>query len=259
MGANPSDGEMPGVIACGFLDESTRIERRIIRIAGIIDFRKSEGAIVFAPNCLLARLFGSLEKPANCNSRLPPCLSRPPPRPMNNVKILLDEVVPEVYRDLRALASRALQNEPVDHTFQTTELVHEAYLRLAEVKQIEWENANHVKRAAVGVVRRVLIDYARAKRSGKRNSKELKTLPSSDQFSELVASPLSYDLLALDEALLQLQEQDQRKASVVELRFFGGLELESVAQVLGISYATAKRDWAFARAWLLKKLSEDPE
>lgn len=177
---------------------------------------------------------------------------------MANVKILLDEVVPEVYRDLRALASRALKNEPDDHTFQTTELVHEAYLRLAEVKQIEWEDANHVKRAAVGVVRRVLIDYARAKRSGKRNSQELKKLPSSDQFSELVASPLSYDLLALDEALERLLELDQRKASVVELRFFGGMELDSISQVLSISYATAKRDWAFARAWLLKELSDEP-
>ena len=176
---------------------------------------------------------------------------------MSDVKVLLDEVVPEVYRDLRVLAARALKNEPDDHTFQTTELVHEAYMRLAEVKQIEWEDGQHVKRAAVGVVRRVLIDYARAKKSHKRNSKKLAAFPASDQFSELVQSPLSYDLLALDEALERLQKRDTRKASVVELRFFGGMELESVAETLGISYATAKRDWAFAKAWLLRELADE--
>ncbi|MFK7737008.1 MAG: ECF-type sigma factor [Pirellulaceae bacterium] len=176
---------------------------------------------------------------------------------MSEVKIQLDDVVPDVYRDLRSIASRALRKEPDDHSYQTTELVHEAYLRLAEIKQMRWEDRDHILRTAVGVVRRVLIDYARARRSKKRDSNNLSTFPPADQFSESIES--GFDLLELEEALNNLQAYDSRKASIVELKFFGGMELEAIARVLKISKATVKRDWAFSKAWLMKTLSEGSE
>jgi RNA polymerase sigma-70 factor (ECF subfamily) len=173
---------------------------------------------------------------------------------MTDVKIQLDDVVPDVYRDLRSIASRALRKEPDDHSYQTTELVHEAYLRLAEIKQMRWKDRDHVLRTAIGVVRRVLIDYARARRSKKRDFNNLSTFPPSDQFSDSVES--GFDLLELEEALQNLEAFDPRKAALVELKFFGGLDLEAIARILNVSKATVKRDWVFSKAWLTKALSE---
>ena len=169
-------------------------------------------------------------------------------------KISLDEVLPDVYRDLRGIASRALSNEPPDHSFQTTELVHEAYLRLAEVREIQWEDEKHVRRAAVGVVRRVLIDYARAKRSLKREAARITVYPEADKFASVSDASPSLDIVALEDALTKLQHLDARKAEIVELKFFGGQELATIAQLLNVSPTTVKRDWALARAWLLQQL-----
>ncbi|MEZ6135592.1 MAG: ECF-type sigma factor [Pirellulaceae bacterium] len=169
-------------------------------------------------------------------------------------KISLDEVLPDVYRDLRGIASRALSNEPPDHSFQTTELVHEAYLRLAEVREIQWDDENQVRRAAVGVVRRVLIDYARAKRSLKRDAARITVFPEAEKFTDVADGPPSLDILALEEALTKLQQLDTRKAEIVELKFFGGQDIAAIAQLLSVSPTTVKREWAIARAWLLQQL-----
>ncbi len=126
-------------------------------------------------------------------------------------KISLDEVLPDVYRDLCGIASRALSNEPPDHTFQTTELVHEAYMRLAEIREIQWENENQVRRAAVGVVRRVLIDYGRAKRSLKRDAARISIYPQAEKFASVSDAAPLLDILAVEEALTKLQQLDARR------------------------------------------------
>jgi RNA polymerase sigma factor (TIGR02999 family) len=172
-------------------------------------------------------------------------------------KISLNDVLPDVYRDLHSIASRALRNEPPDHSFQTTELVHEAYLRLAEVRQIEWNDENQVRRAAIGVVRRVLIDYARAKRSLKRDAAKITVFPETNQFASTTEDAPPVDILALEEVLTKLQQLDARKAEIVELKFFGGQDLASIAQLLDVSPTTVKRDWALARAWLLLQLDSE--
>lgn len=172
-------------------------------------------------------------------------------------RLELDAIFPRVYDELRKFASRSLQNERQDHTFQTTELVHETYVRLARLNEIEWTNRDHIVRAAVGVMRRVLIDYARARGAKKRDVDQLFLNCPVRRFSESIEDTPAIDLLALDEALRKLQILDARKTEIVELRYFGGQDIESVARILGISTATVKRDWALAKAWLFRELSED--
>lgn len=170
-------------------------------------------------------------------------------------RIQLDEFLPVVYDQLRHCASRALDSERDSHTFQTTELVHETYIRLSEIEEIEWTNKDHVLRASVCVMRRVLIDHARKKKSQKRNPQQLVLRCPNQGFNEAIDPPPELDLLALDEALTRLAEFDQRKAEVVELRYFGGQEIATIARLLNLSNATVKRDWTIARAWLLRELS----
>ena len=180
--------------------------------------------------------------------------------PDNNIpkpRSELDSIFPRVYDELRRFASQTLQNERQDHTFQTTELVHETYVRLARLNEIKWTNQDHIVRAAVGVMRRVLIDYARARGAKKRDVEQLFLNCPSQGFSESVDDTPAIDLLALDEALRKLHKLDDRKTEIVELRYFGGQNIESVARILGISTATVKRDWALAKAWLFRELSED--
>lgn len=169
----------------------------------------------------------------------------------------LDEILPRVYDELRKYASRALKNERNDHTFQTTELVHETYVRLARLTDIEWNNRDHIMRAAVGVMRRVLIDHARARSAKKRDTDQLFLNCPNHGFKESVEGTPTIDLLALDEALKRLHEMDDRKSEIVELRYFGGQDIDSVSRILNISKATVKRDWALAKAWLFRELSED--
>ena len=168
-------------------------------------------------------------------------------------RIQLDDILPLVYDDLRKFASSQLRGERVGHTLQTTALVHEAYVRMARLDQIDWRNRDDVLRAAIGVMRRVLIDCARARNTLKRNGRPLAL----DSPEEVVADAMQepqYDLLALDEALDKLQQVDSEKAAVVELKYFGGQTNRETARILGVSLATVKRHWTFSRAWLFREL-----
>jgi RNA polymerase sigma factor (TIGR02999 family) len=169
----------------------------------------------------------------------------------------MDELLPLVYDELRELASRSLDRESPEHSFQTTDLLHEAYVRLAKIERFDWQNKDHILRMAVMIMRRVLIDHARAKRASKRSAVvlhsdqvDLSQLANADDFNNM-------NVIALDEVLKKLAELDERKAAVVELRFFGGQQNEDIARILGVSIGTVKRDWTMARAWLNRELSSD--
>lgn len=172
-------------------------------------------------------------------------------------RIRLDELLPLVYDQLRVYASRVLRDEPTGLTLQTTDLVHEVYLRLSQLREIRWNNDNELMRAAVGVMRRVLVDHARARRAGKRSSGGHK-ISIQDHLDVADPSPMAsdalIDLLDLDTALTRLAEADERKAEVVQMRYFGGFSIEEVAGLLEVSVATVKRDWLLAKAWLYREL-----
>ncbi|MFN8575080.1 MAG: ECF-type sigma factor [Gemmatimonadaceae bacterium] len=157
-----------------------------------------------------------------------------------------------VYAELHDLAVAYMRREKGDHTLQPTALVNEAYLRLVGPSQPEWKDRAHFFGIAARAMRRVLVDHARRRSAVKREGGERITL------DEAVASAdeRSIDLLALDDALAKLAALEERQAQIVELRFFGGLDVDQVAQVLGISPATVKRDWAFARAFLQRELDD---
>jgi RNA polymerase sigma-70 factor, ECF subfamily len=162
-----------------------------------------------------------------------------------------DQLLPLLYAELRAIAERHMQRERAEHTLQPTALVHEAFLRLTSGSAIEFADRAHFLRTASAVMRRVLVDYARARNAAKRGDAFSVTLDES-----LVAAPdRSVDMLVLDDALTRLAAAEPRCAQVVELRFFAGLEVPEVAEALGTSTATVKRDWRFARAWLARELS----
>ena len=156
------------------------------------------------------------------------------------------------YQELRRLAAWYLQRERPDHTLQPTALVNELYLKLFAGEPVEWRNRAHFFAVAAQQMRRILIDHARAHMAEKRGGGNTK-LSTTD--ANGVAAPRAEELLALDEALHRLEELDQRSARVVELRFFGGLTEAEAAEVLAISVATLKRDWEFARAWLVDQLT----
>lgn len=174
---------------------------------------------------------------------------------MNRSRIRLDEILPEVYADLKSIASRALRNERAGHSYQTTELVHEIYLRLSMIKSIDWNDHGHLLRAAAGVVRRVLIDYARSRQAIKRTPDQTPPSPEVEPPPGWIDSPEDVDLLELEEALTRLETFDARKAEIVQLRYFAGQDNESIAKVLGISPTTVKREWTLARTWLQRELS----
>jgi RNA polymerase sigma-70 factor (ECF subfamily) len=159
-----------------------------------------------------------------------------------------------VYEDLRHLAAAYMQDERSDHTLQATALVHEAYLRMVDWKNVTWENRAQFFAVAAQVMRRVLVDHARRKNASKREGSQHKvTLDEAVSF----ASDKGLDVLALEDALQSLETLDPRQAQIVELRFFGGLSIEEVAHVLKISTATVKRDWTTAKAWFQRELSQD--
>ncbi len=168
-------------------------------------------------------------------------------------RVQLDEILPLVYDDLRKFASSQLRGERLGHTLQTTALVHEAYVRMSRLQQIDWRNGDDVLRAAIGVMRRVLIDCARARNTLKRNGRPV-SLESPEQVVSDKSLEPQFDLLALDEALEKLQELDPEKAAVVELKYFGGQTNQETARILGVSLATVKRHWTFSRAWLFREL-----
>src|SRR5438067_1731263 len=152
-----------------------------------------------------------------------------------------------VYGELHRLAARHMRGERGGHTLQTTALVHEAYLRLCGSQSVDWQNRGHFFAVAAQQLRRVLVDYARRARSEKRGGGEMHL---SLAEADCPVVDHAERLLAIDEALARLENLDGRAAQVIELRFFGGLSEKEAAEVLGISVATLKRDWDFARTWL---------
>jgi RNA polymerase sigma factor (TIGR02999 family) len=162
----------------------------------------------------------------------------------------LNALVPLVYADLRRLAHRYLQNQRADHTLQSTALVHEAYLRLANHEKMRFENRAHFFAVLARIMRQILVDYARNQHAAKRDAGIKLVLDEA-----IAPGPLRHvSVVALDDALKGLSRLDSRQSQIVELRFFGGLSLEETALVLGVSPATVKRDWTTARLWLKKQL-----
>jgi RNA polymerase sigma factor (TIGR02999 family) len=163
----------------------------------------------------------------------------------------LGRLMPLVYHELRRLAHARMRAETPGHTLQTTALVNEAYLRLVDARSVSWQNRSHFFALCAQAMRRILVDTARARASGKRGGGAAE-VPYADW---LAASPAAdVTLLAVDEALEQLAAVDARKARVVELRYFGGLSVDETAEALQVSVPTVMRDWAVAKAWLARAL-----
>ena len=167
----------------------------------------------------------------------------------------LDRLMPVVYDELRGIAHGQLQGERFGHTLSTTALVHETYLRLVKIAQVDWQDRAHFFAVAARVMRRVLIDYARARKRDKRGG-DLVQVPLSEVLDGVVQEP--DDLMALEEVLARLEVLNPRQCRVVECRCFAGMSVEETAAALDMSPATVKRDWAFARAWLNRELGQDP-
>ena len=162
------------------------------------------------------------------------------------------ELVVLLYSELRRLASSYLRRERSDHTLQTTALVHEAYLRLADQKEVRWKNREQFMGVAAQLMRRILVDYSRGHDAKKRGNEFEKVFL---EEAEVVAKGKTADVIQLDEALTRLAEFDPQQAHLVELRFFGGLSIEEAAAVLGVSRTTVKRNWNVSKAWLARELS----
>ncbi len=163
----------------------------------------------------------------------------------------LEQLVPLVHRELRRLAQRAMASERADHTLQPTALVNEVYLRLVDMRSVRWNDRAHFFALSARLMRRILVDVARSRRYQKRGGGAATI--SLDQ--DCVAAPeRGADLVALDEALERLAAFDPRRSQVVELRFFGGLGVDEVAEVLKVSRHTVMRDWTLARTWLFREL-----
>ncbi|CAN5601158.1 sigma-70 family RNA polymerase sigma factor [soil metagenome] len=166
------------------------------------------------------------------------------------------QLMPLVYDELRLIARGYLQRERSDHTLQATALVHEAYLRMVDQTQLSWENRAHFFGMAAQVMRRILVDHARRHRAEKRGGEWAKV--ELDE-ARLSASLRPVDLVALDEALLDLAKLDPRQSQIVELRFFGGLTIEEAAEVLDVSPRTVRREWRIAKAWLRREIFGEKE
>ncbi len=167
-------------------------------------------------------------------------------------KEALDRLVPIVYQELRRQAARYLRRERAGHTLQTTALIHEAYLRLVDQKNVHWQNRAHFFGIAAQLMRRILVDHARTRNRAKRGGSYIRV--SLNEESAL-ATAKDLDIVALDQALDRLAEIDPQQSRVVELRYFSGLNVEETAEVLSISPATVKREWRMAKAWLHREIS----
>jgi len=166
----------------------------------------------------------------------------------------LQKLVPLVYDQLHAAARRYMAGERLGHTLQATALIHETYLRLVNVRQVKWQNRAHFCAICAQLMRRILVDFARSRGYQKRGGDAERV-----DFDEalMVGSEPEANLVALDEALRRLAEVDRRKSQVVELRFFGGLDVKQTAEVMKVSADTVMRDWKMAKVWLLRELSGD--
>jgi len=165
----------------------------------------------------------------------------------------LGKLLPLVYEELRRLAGRYLRQERPDNILQTTALVHEAYIRLTDKKDVPWQNRTHFYAIAARMIRQVLVDYSRRRDAAKRRGMKISL---SETLAAEAADPL--DLISLNDALTALGALNVRQARVVELRYFGGLSFDEVAEVLGMAISTVKLDWTLAKAWLYKELTKVP-
>lgn len=166
---------------------------------------------------------------------------------------VLENLIPLVEKELRRLAHHYMNNERAGHLLQTTALVNEAYLRLINQRRVRWQNRAHFYGIAAQIMRRILLNYARDRRRKKRGGEQAIQVSLSDVC--VMSSEKSSELIALDEALEKLAVIDERKSRVVELRFFGGLNAEESAEVLGVSAVTINRDWKMAKAWLSREMT----
>lgn len=162
-------------------------------------------------------------------------------------KAALDRMLPVVYDELHRLAVRYLGREGPGHTLQPTALVHEAYMRLIDQRRVDWRNRAQFLGVAASIMRRILVNHARDRGAQKRGGKAERV---SLSLVEATSGRPDIELIALEESLERLAAMDERKSRIVELKFYGGLTVEEIAEVLGVSGATVEREWAFARAWL---------
>ncbi|MEZ5346506.1 MAG: sigma-70 family RNA polymerase sigma factor [Pyrinomonadaceae bacterium] len=167
-------------------------------------------------------------------------------------KRAFDQLMPFVYDELRKLARNYMRNQKPDHTLQTTALVNEAYLRLIDSSRVNWQNRTHFFAISAQLMRRILVDFARAKNANKRGGGDPKVT-----FDEglPVTGGKDTDLIALDEALKELAGMNERQSQIVEMRYFGGMNEKEIAEALEISERTVRRDWKIARAWLFRELN----
>ena len=172
----------------------------------------------------------------------------------NGSQDALEQLFPLVYEELRRLAHRYMRRERSGHTLQTTAVVHEAYLRLVDQKHVQWQNRAHFFAIAAQMIRRILITHAQSHAYGKRGGGTLKV--SLDE-AAILSKERAGELIALDDALASLTAIDPRRSQVVELRFFGGLSNEEIAEVLRVSPNTVIRDWNVAKAWLYREMSKE--
>lgn len=202
-----------------------------------------------------------------------------PPNPSDQITLLLKEwsegqpaalaaLMPLVYDDLLRMAQAHLRRERPGHTLERTGLVHEAFLKLVDQRNVHWQSRAHFLGLASQLMRRILVDHARARHAAKRGAgvqaisldDTLERVAAeggaADAIDVLADNGGSVDLVAIDQVLTQLEQFDPQQGRIVELRFFGGLTIEETAQAVGISEATVKRDWAMARAWLQLRLAE---
>ena len=171
----------------------------------------------------------------------------------NGDREALDRLMPVVYDELHRLAARYIARERMDHTLQPTALVHEAYLQLVDQSRVGWQNRAHFFGAAARLMRRILVNHARAHKAAKRGGGEYKV-----PIDQVAALPekTDLDLIALDEALTELAALDEQQCRIVEMRYFGGLSIEETAEVLRISPATVKRHWQIAKGWLYQQMQK---
>ncbi|HWQ32389.1 MAG TPA: sigma-70 family RNA polymerase sigma factor [Blastocatellia bacterium] len=176
----------------------------------------------------------------------------------NGDKSALDELLPLVYDELRRQAAAYLRREAPGHTLQATALVNEAFLRMIDQTQVNWQNRAHFFGAAANLMRQILIQHARAKHADKRGGEAQKLyLDEVSGLADSLTKEQNLDLIALDDALNDLAQVAPQQGRVVELRYFGGLSIEETAEVLGISPATVKREWTMAKAWLHREISRN--
>ena len=196
------------------------------------------------------------------NGKTPETTPTPPTREVTGLLLAwgagdesaFEQLVPLVHTELRRLAHREMRRERAGHTLQTTALVNEAYMRLVDVSKVQWQDRAHFFAMSARLMRRILVDHARARQSQKRGGA---TVRLSLEESLIVSPERGADLVALDDALKALTAFDARKSQVVEMRYFGGLTVEETAESLQVSPDTVLRDWRLAKVWLLRELSRE--